>query len=78
MSDKALTASTLIKMSTDASFVPLFINGQRKPSSTGATFEVRSPADGTVVSVAAAASAADWFVFRPFIVAVVAEDPILQ
>lgn len=73
MSNSRRAASTFIKMSEDASFVPLFIEGQRRPSSTGATFEVRSPADGSVVSVAAAASADDWFVFHVLIAIVVTE-----
>ncbi|KAI0358014.1 aldehyde dehydrogenase [Trametes cingulata] len=37
----------------------LFINGEWRPSSTGATFEVRNPANGKVVGTAASASEED-------------------
>ncbi|MBP6116421.1 MAG: aldehyde dehydrogenase [Neisseriaceae bacterium] len=39
--------------------VQLLINGAQRPASTGATFERLSPIDGSVASVAAAASLAD-------------------
>ncbi|KAI9064788.1 aldehyde dehydrogenase [Trametes sanguinea] len=40
-------------------FTPLYIDGQWRPSSTGATFDVRNPTSGEVVGTAAAASAED-------------------
>ena len=43
--------------------VPLFIGGQERPSSTNATFEVRNPANGELLSNAAAATADDWYAF---------------
>ena len=40
-------------------FTSLLINGERRPASTGATFEVRSPHTGVLASTAAAASKDD-------------------
>lgn len=40
-------------------FTPLFIDGEWRPASTGATFDVRNPTSGKVVGTAANASAAD-------------------
>ena len=40
-------------------FTPLFIDGEWRPASTGATYEVRNPLSGAIVGTAAAASAAD-------------------
>lgn len=47
-------------------FTPMHIGGQDRRSSTGATFEVRNPATKELVSVVAAASAADWCVYPYF------------
>lgn len=40
-------------------FTHLLINGERRPSSTGATFEVRNPHTGVLASTAASASSDD-------------------
>ncbi|RPD64183.1 aldehyde dehydrogenase [Lentinus tigrinus ALCF2SS1-7] len=40
-------------------FTPLFIDGEWRPASTGASFEVRNPTTGEVVGTAASASAED-------------------
>ncbi|RDX48153.1 aldehyde dehydrogenase [Lentinus brumalis] len=40
-------------------FTPLYIDGQWRPASTGASFEVRNPTTGQVVGTAASASAED-------------------
>ncbi|KAH9893524.1 aldehyde dehydrogenase [Cubamyces lactineus] len=40
-------------------FTPLFIDGEWRPSSTGASFEVRNPATHQIVGTAASASAED-------------------
>lgn len=40
-------------------FCPLFIDGQQKPSSTNATFEVRNPFSNKVVTISASASSQD-------------------
>ncbi|KAI0630581.1 aldehyde dehydrogenase [Trametes polyzona] len=40
-------------------FTPLYIDGEWRPASTGATFDVRNPTSGNVVGTAAAASADD-------------------
>ncbi|KAH9857240.1 aldehyde dehydrogenase [Lenzites betulinus] len=40
-------------------FTPLYINGEWRPASDGATFDVRNPATGNVVGTAAAATAED-------------------
>ena len=40
-------------------FTPLFIDGEWRPASTGATFEVRNPTSGAVVGTAASASEED-------------------
>ncbi|KAH9940869.1 aldehyde dehydrogenase [Epithele typhae] len=40
-------------------FTPLFIDGEWRPASTGATFDVLNPLTGEVVGTSAAASAAD-------------------
>ncbi|KAH8982274.1 aldehyde dehydrogenase [Lactarius akahatsu] len=40
-------------------FTPLLINGERRPASTGATFEVRNPHTGVLASISAAASSDD-------------------
>ena len=44
---------------SDVPFTSLLINGERRPASTGATFEVRSPHTGALASIAAAASLDD-------------------
>lgn len=46
-------------MSTSPSFVPLWIRGQQRPASDGATFEVRNPQSHKVVSVSASATSDD-------------------
>ena len=43
----------------DVPFTPLLINGERRPASSGATFEVRSPHTGVLASIAASASSED-------------------
>ncbi|KAH8982169.1 aldehyde dehydrogenase [Lactarius hatsudake] len=40
-------------------FTPLLINGERRPASTGATFEVRNPHTGVLASISASASSDD-------------------
>ncbi|KAI0630582.1 aldehyde dehydrogenase [Trametes polyzona] len=40
-------------------FTPLYIDGEWRPASNGATFEVRNPTSGEIVGTAAAASADD-------------------
>ena len=40
-------------------FTPLYIDGEWRPASTGATYDVTNPLTGAVVGTAAAASAAD-------------------
>lgn len=40
-------------------FTPLYIDGEWRPSSTGATFDVHNPTSGNIVGTAAAASAED-------------------
>lgn len=40
-------------------FTPLLINGERRPASTGGTFEVRNPHTGALASTAASASSDD-------------------
>ncbi|KAI0675687.1 aldehyde dehydrogenase [Trametes maxima] len=40
-------------------FTPLYIDGEWRPASTGATFDVRNPASGEVVGTAASASQED-------------------
>ncbi|KAH9073435.1 aldehyde dehydrogenase [Lactarius deliciosus] len=44
---------------SDVPFTPLLINGERRPASTGATFEVRNPHTGVLASISAAASSDD-------------------
>ncbi|KAI9442980.1 aldehyde dehydrogenase [Lactarius indigo] len=44
---------------SDVPFIPLLINGERRPASTGATFEVRNPHTGALASISAAASSDD-------------------
>ncbi len=44
---------------SDVPFTPLLINGERRPASTGATFEVRNPHTGVLASIAATASSDD-------------------
>ena len=44
---------------SDVPFTPLLIDGERRPASSGATFEVRSPHTGVLASIAAAASSED-------------------
>ena len=44
---------------SDVPFTPLLINGERRPASTGATFQVRSPHTGALASTAASASSDD-------------------
>ena len=44
---------------SDVPFTPLLINGERRPASTGATFEVRNPHTGVLASIAASASSED-------------------
>ena len=44
---------------TDIPFVPLLIDGERRPASTGATFSVPSPHTGLITSTSAAASSED-------------------
>ena len=43
----------------DVPFTALLINGERRPASTGAAFEVRNPHTGVLASTAAAASSED-------------------
>ena len=43
----------------DVPFTYLLINGERRPASSGATFEVRSPHTGVLASIAAATSSED-------------------
>lgn len=44
---------------TSVPFTHLLINGERRPSSTGVTFEVRNPHTGVLASTAASASSDD-------------------
>jgi acyl-CoA reductase-like NAD-dependent aldehyde dehydrogenase len=46
-------------MSASPNFVPLWINGQQRAASDGATFEVRNPQSGKVVFVSASATSDD-------------------
>ena len=47
---------------SDASTIPLFIDGEHRQAKTGATYDVVHPATGKVFSHAAAATAEDVYV----------------